>query len=80
VTIDGVDYAGVEARLDRVQGANVWISLGLREGKNREVKKLLEYLGLAVNRLIRSPTGRFSLARWPKAWSRKSAPGCFPSN
>ena len=46
VTIEGVDYAGVEARLDRVQGANVWISLGLREGKNREVKRLLEHLGL----------------------------------
>ena len=45
VTIDGVDYAGVEARLDRVQGANVWITLGLREGKNREVKRLLEHLG-----------------------------------
>ena len=61
VTIDGVDYAGVEARLDRAQGANVWISLGLREGKNREVKKLLEYLGLAVNRLIRLSYGPFQL-------------------
>ena len=44
VTIEGVDYAGVDARLDRVQGANVWITLGLREGKNREVKRLLEHL------------------------------------
>ena len=61
VTIDGVDYAGVEARLDRVQGANVWISLGLREGKNREVKRLLEHLGLATNRLIRLSYGPFQL-------------------
>jgi 23S rRNA pseudouridine2605 synthase len=61
VTIDGVDYAGVEARLDRVQGANVWISLGLREGKNREVKRLLEHLGLGVNRLIRLSYGPFQL-------------------
>jgi 23S rRNA pseudouridine2605 synthase len=61
VTIDGVDYAGVEARLDRVQGANVWITLGLREGKNREVKRLLEFLGLAVNRLIRLSYGPFQL-------------------
>lgn len=61
VTIDGMDYAGVEARLDRVQGANAWITLGLREGKNREVKKLLEYLGLAVNRLIRLSYGPFQL-------------------
>ncbi|WP_294533044.1 pseudouridine synthase [uncultured Rhodoblastus sp.] len=61
VTLDGVDYAGVEARLDRVQGANVWISLGLREGKNREVKRLLEHLGLGVNRLIRLSYGPFQL-------------------
>jgi 23S rRNA pseudouridine2605 synthase len=61
VTIDGVDYAGVEAKLDRVQGANVWITLGLREGKNREVKRLLEHLGLAVNRLIRLSYGPFQL-------------------
>ncbi|MCI4679885.1 pseudouridine synthase [Rhodoblastus acidophilus] len=61
VTIDGIDYAGVEARLDRVQGANVWITLGLREGKNREVKRLLEHLGLATNRLIRLSYGPFQL-------------------
>ncbi len=48
VTIEGVDYAGVDARLDRVQGANVWITLSLREGKNREVKRLLEHLMLAL--------------------------------
>ena len=61
VTIDGIDYAGVEAKLDRSQGANVWMTLGLREGKNREVKRLLEHLGLAVNRLIRLSYGPFQL-------------------
>jgi 23S rRNA pseudouridine2605 synthase len=66
VTIDGVDYAGVEARLDRVQGANVWITLGLREGKNREVKRLLEHLGLATNRLIRLSYGPFQLGETPE--------------
>ena len=66
VTIDGVDYAGVEARLDRVQGANVWISLGLREGKNREVKRLLEFLGLVTNRLIRLSYGPFQLGETPE--------------
>jgi len=66
VTIDGVDYAGVDAKLDRVQGANVWITLGLREGKNREVKRLLEYLGLAVNRLIRVSYGPFQLGELPE--------------
>ncbi len=66
VTIDGVDYAGVEAKLDRVQGANVWITLGLREGKNREVKRLLEHLGLATNRLIRLSYGPFQLGETPE--------------
>jgi 23S rRNA pseudouridine2605 synthase len=66
VTIDGIDYAGVEAKLDRVQGANVWITLGLREGKNREVKRLLEHLGLATNRLIRLSYGPFQLGETPE--------------
>jgi 23S rRNA pseudouridine2605 synthase len=61
VTLDGVDYQGVEARLDRAQGANAWLTLGLREGKNREIKKILEHLGLAVNRLIRVSFGPFEL-------------------
>ena len=46
ITIDGMEYGPVEARLDRVQGDNVWITMGLREGKNREVKRILEHLGL----------------------------------
>jgi 23S rRNA pseudouridine2605 synthase len=61
VTIDGVRYGPVEARIDRVQGANTWLMLALREGKNREVKRLAEYLGLAVNRLIRVSFGPFAL-------------------
>jgi 23S rRNA pseudouridine2605 synthase len=61
VTVEGVDYAGIEARLDREQGSNVWITMGLREGKNREIKKVLEHLGLAVNRLIRVSFGPFEL-------------------
>jgi 23S rRNA pseudouridine2605 synthase len=47
--------------LDRAQGANVWLTLGLREGKNREVKRLLEHIGLQVNRLIRLSFGPFQL-------------------
>jgi 23S rRNA pseudouridine2605 synthase len=61
VTIDGVSYAGIEAKLDRSQGANVWLTMGLREGKNREIKRVLEHLGLAVNRLIRISFGPFQL-------------------
>jgi len=66
VTIDGVNYQGVEARLDREQGANAWLTLGLREGKNREIKKILEHLGLAVNRLIRVSFGPFELGDLPE--------------
>src|SRR5271166_3710041 len=61
LTLDGVHYAGIEARLDREQGSNAWITMGLREGKNREIKKVLEHLGLAVNRLIRISFGPFEL-------------------
>ncbi|MEX6506136.1 pseudouridine synthase [Jiella sp. M17.18] len=62
VAIDGVFYGAIEATLDRVQGANVWLTLGLREGKNREVKRVLGHLGLDVNRLIRLSYGPFQLA------------------
>ena len=65
MTIDGVRYGPVEARIDREQGGNVWLTLGLREGKNREVKKLAEALGLTVNRLIRISFGPFALGDLP---------------
>lgn len=61
LTIDGVNYRGIEARLDREQGSNVWMTIGLREGKNREVRKVLEHIGLEVNRLIRLSFGPFQL-------------------
>ena len=62
VTIEGIHYAGIEARLERTQGSNVWLTMGLREGKNREIKRVLELLGLSVNRLIRISFGPFELA------------------
>jgi 23S rRNA pseudouridine2605 synthase len=65
MTIDGVQYGPVEARIDREQGSNVWLTLGLREGKNREVKRLAESLGLTVNRLIRISFGPFALGDLP---------------
>jgi 23S rRNA pseudouridine2605 synthase len=61
VTINGVRYGPVDARIDREQGSNVWLTLSLREGKNREVKRLAEHLGLTVNRLIRLSFGPFAL-------------------
>jgi len=62
ITIDGIRYGPIEATLDREQGANVWLTFGIREGKNREVRKVLETLGLKVNRLIRVAFGPFELA------------------
>lgn len=61
VTIDGVRYGSIEATLDRVQGSNIWLMIALREGKNREVKRVLSYLGLETNRLIRISYGPFQL-------------------
>jgi len=61
VTIDGIHYGPIEATLDREQGANVWLTFGIREGKNREVRNVLRHLGLQVNRLIRISFGPFQL-------------------
>ncbi|GLK83245.1 pseudouridine synthase [Ancylobacter defluvii] len=61
ITVDGVHYGPIEAVLDRVQGANSWLTLALREGKNREVRNVLGSLGLDVNRLIRLSYGPFQL-------------------
>jgi 23S rRNA pseudouridine2605 synthase len=61
IAVDGVFYGSVEASLDREQGANAWLTIGLREGKNREVKNILGALGLDVTRLIRTSYGPFQL-------------------
>ncbi|WP_156899313.1 pseudouridine synthase [Pleomorphomonas koreensis] len=61
IAIDGILYGSVEATIDRKQGDNVWLTVGLREGKNREVKTILAHLGLDVNRLIRVSFGPFQL-------------------
>ncbi|MBO6540720.1 MAG: pseudouridine synthase [Rhizobiaceae bacterium] len=61
IAVDGVFYGAVEASLDRVQGSNAWLTLGLREGKNREVRNILSALGLEVTRLIRVSYGPFQL-------------------
>ncbi|HET6972078.1 MAG TPA: pseudouridine synthase [Phenylobacterium sp.] len=65
VTVEGVRYGPIEARLDKAkegpQGANLWITVTLHEGKNREVRRVLESIGLKVNRLIRLAYGPFAL-------------------
>ena len=61
ITIDGIRYGAIEASLDRAQGANVWLTFSIREGKNREVRNVLEALDLKVARLIRVSFGPFQL-------------------
>ncbi|TPI33886.1 pseudouridine synthase [Mesorhizobium sp. B3-2-1] len=61
IAVDGVFYGAIEASLDREQGSNAWLTIGLREGKNREVKNILGALGLDVTRLIRISYGPFQL-------------------
>ncbi len=65
VEIDGVRYGSINANLERRTGANVWIELILTEGKNREVRRVLEHLGLRVSRLIRTRYGPFVLGDLP---------------
>ncbi|WP_298745054.1 pseudouridine synthase [uncultured Brevundimonas sp.] len=71
VTVDGVRYGPIEATLDKAKEsegaapANLWISVSITEGKNREVRKVLEHLGLTVNRLIRLAYGPFQLGTLP---------------
>jgi 23S rRNA pseudouridine2605 synthase len=61
VTIDGIKYGPVTANLDSTQGANSWLTVSLTEGKNREVRRLMEHLELNVSRLIRTAFGPFQL-------------------
>ena len=61
ITIDGIRYGSIEAELDRQQGSNAWVTLALNEGKNREIRKVMEHLGWPVTRLIRVAYGPFQL-------------------
>ncbi len=66
VSIDGIDYGPIRAALDSVQGGNVWLSMSITEGKNREIRNVCRYLDLHVNRLIRTAYGPFQLGKLPK--------------
>jgi len=61
LTLSGIHYGAIEATIERVQGANLWLTFAIREGKNREVRNVLGHLGLDVTRLIRVSFGPFQL-------------------
>jgi 23S rRNA pseudouridine2605 synthase len=61
ITIEGERFQPMEVKIDRHQGANAWLTVGLREGKNREIRRAMTHIGLTVNRLIRVSYGPFRL-------------------
>ena len=65
IRIDGVAYGSIKVEMEQERDFNSWLSVSLSEGKNREIKKVFEYFGLQVNRLIRTSFGPFQLGNLP---------------
>lgn len=85
LTVEGVKYGAIEAEIEKLQGSNCWLAMTLHEGKNREIRKVCEALGLQVNRLIRLSYGPFQLGNLPEGAAaevtgkvmREQIPGYF---
>ncbi len=85
IMVEGIKYGEIEAGIEKLQGANCWLSMTLKEGKNREIRKVLDALGLKVNRLIRLSYGPFQLGNLPEGAAeevtgkvmREQIPGYF---
>ncbi|NKB48212.1 MAG: pseudouridine synthase [Alphaproteobacteria bacterium] len=80
VTIDGQHYGAITATLERQVGANAWIAVALREGKNREIRRVMEHLGYSVSRLIRTSFGPFQLGKLPRGNVEEVANKVLASN
>ena len=65
VTVEGIRYGPIRAALERQQGSNAWLTVSLQEGRNREIRRVMEHLGYAVTRLIRIAFGPFQLGTLP---------------
>ena len=63
ITIEGIHYKGIDAKFSKRHGSQTWITLGLREGKNREIRRIMKHFGWSVRRLIRVSYGPFQLGR-----------------
>jgi 23S rRNA pseudouridine2605 synthase len=81
ITVDGVSYGPVEAKMEGAQsGANVWLAITLKEGKNREIRKVMAHLGLQVSRLIRTAYGPFQLGYLPPGSAVEVSPETLKEN